>query len=91
MELNKNNVGLSLGIIFAILHLIWIIAVVGNFADTLLTWWYNGHFIEANLKITEFKFGTALITIIRSFIGGYIIGWIFTFIYNKLNTSRKDK
>ncbi len=82
-KLNKNAVGLSLGIIFLIVHLLWIIAVVGGFAETLIVWWNNSHFIHTNMTVTNFYIGTALLTLIRAFIGGYIIGWIFAFIYNK--------
>ena len=84
MELNNNKLGLALGIIFVIMHLLWIIAVAGGFAETFLLWWESSHFINTNFTITNFYIGTAILTLIRSFIGGYVIGWFFAWTYNKL-------
>jgi len=84
-KLNKNKVGLSLGIIFLLLHLIWILAVMGGFAEIILAWWNSSHFINMDFTITTFKIITAALTLFRAFIGGYLIGWLFAFIYNKLN------
>jgi membrane protein YdbS with pleckstrin-like domain len=83
-KLHKNAVGVSLGIIFLMTHVIWIFAIASGLGETLINLWNNTHFIDMNVTIMEFNIITAFLTSLRAFIGGYIIGWIFAFIYNKL-------
>ncbi len=87
--LNKNSAGLSLGIIFLAVHIIWFIAVGLGFGKEFLSWIIGTHFITLNIQITEFGIISAVFTLVRAFIAGYIIGWLFVFIYNKINGGKK--
>ena len=88
-KLNKNSAGLSLGIILVLVHLLWFIIILLGLAQPLLSWIVESHFVKINIEIAQFNFITATLTLIRAFIGGYIIGWLFAFIYNKLAGGKK--
>jgi hypothetical protein len=90
MELNKHTAGLSLGIIFLLLHVVWFAAVASGYGDSVLHWFERGHFIEMTLNVTSFSVGTAVITLLRAFVAGYIIGFVFAFLYNKFSGGNKN-
>jgi len=88
-ELNKNNIGLSLGIIFVAIHVLWFIILVAGFGQHFLSWIIETHFIKINIEIIEFNLFLGIMTLIRAFVVGYITGWLFAFIYNKLQGVKK--
>lgn len=87
-KLNKNKVGLTLGLFSAFLHLIWSFLVYFEIADNLISKWYTNHFVSLTITITEFSFTKAILLILQTFITGFIIGWLFAFIYNKINKGK---
>lgn len=82
-ELNSNRAGLALGTLFAIFHFIWLILIGINFGQTSANIWHSMHFISDMHTIEAFSFGTALIGLILAFVAGYVIGWLFAYLYNK--------
>lgn len=87
-KLNKNNIGLSLGIIFLIVHVVWFVILASGLGQQFISWMIEGHFIKSNVEVIEFKLFTALLTLLRAFIFGYVIGWLFSFIYNKFEVRK---
>ena len=79
---NKNKAGLSLGILLAFFHLLWVLAVALGLAQALLNYTLNINFISDSQIITNVNFGMAIIGIITSFICGYITGWLFAMVWN---------
>ena len=79
--MNKNQVGLTLGIFAALCHLIWLIAVaigIQKFIDWILLL----HSIQLDLALTSVVILNAVILIVLAFIGGYIVGYVFAAIWN---------
>ncbi len=89
VELNKNKAGLSLGIVFLIVHALWFLILVAGFGEQFISWMVEGHFIKSSVETIEFNLFTALFTLMRVFIAGYAAGWLFTFFYNTLEGGRK--
>ena len=83
-QLNKNRLGLTLGIVFALIHLIWAVIVAFGFGDLIFSWLVGKHFIEITYRTIGFSFGIAIFLVLRAFVGGYLIGWVSAWIYNKL-------
>jgi len=80
-ELNKNQVGLALGLFAAICHLVWTIAVaigIQKFVDWILLL----HSIKLDLTLVSVVVLNAIILVVLAFIGGYIVGWVFAALYN---------
>ena len=84
-KFNKNSAGLSLGIIFLLIHLIWFGAVIFGFGEELLSQIVATHFIQLTIQVGEFNLGDAIFALIRAFVAGYLIGWLFAFVYNKID------
>ena len=82
--IDKNKVGLTLGLFFAIVHAVWAlsVAVIPNILQSKLDWIFNLHFIEPVWKLTAFNFVNAIILVVVTFIVGYILGWVFAWAHN---------
>ena len=79
--MNKNKVGLVLGVFFAILHAAWALLVAIGSAQQLIDWVLPLHFLNVVYSLTSFSIGTAVILITLAFVGGYITGWLFALVW----------
>lgn len=82
-KINKNSLGLSLGIFAALLHAVWAILVAAGVAKSLLDWVLPLHFVGAMFSITSFSIVSAILLVVLAFVGGYVTGWVFAAIWNK--------
>lgn len=83
-KLNGNKVGLVLGFFFVILHALWALIVGLGLGQKYLDWILPLHFIDMLCAVTAFSWASALILIIAAFVGGYIAGWLFVLLWNKI-------
>jgi len=81
-KINANNLGMTLGGFFALLHAVWAILVGIGVAESLLDWIMPLHFIGTMFEVTGFTWGNAILLTILAFIGGYVSGWILAAIWN---------
>ena len=82
-EINQNKAGLSLGILMGVMHFLWVIIIEIGLGNSLMNLWKRIHFVEI-ASMTQFNLGIALLGIFYAFILGYIIAWLFSWVYNKL-------
>ncbi|MBW3002269.1 hypothetical protein KY338_03860 [Candidatus Woesearchaeota archaeon] len=80
--MNANKIGLTLGSLLALVHLVWAILVRLGFGDNILGGLMRLHFISSPVAIAPFKIGTAIFLIIVTFVAGYVLGWLFAHFYN---------
>ena len=80
-ELNKSQVGLTIGIFAAVCHLVWTLAVAIGIQKAV-DWILLLHSIKLDVVLTSVVILNAIILIVLAFIGGYIFGWVFAAIYN---------
>ena len=82
MVKERNQVGIALGTLFGLMHTLWIVAVGAGASQPIVNALESGHFLSSNYTTTSFDPATAILGIIGAAISGYIIGWIFIYIYN---------
>ncbi len=82
MELHKNQAGLTLGSVFAILHALWAIVVGLGFGRDLANWWHALHFISDVHSLSGLSVLNVVVGIITAFISGYALGWLFAWLWN---------
>ena len=82
MALSANKVGLTLGTLLALVHIIWAILVRLGFGDNILGGLMRLHFVSFPAAMGPFKIGTAIFLVVLTFIVGYVVGWLFAFIWN---------
>ena len=82
--LDKNKVGLSLGIFLAIFHAAWalMVAVMSGTLQSFLDWIFLLHSIKPVWILTSFSLVNSVLLVIVTFISGYVLGWVFAFAHN---------
>ena len=88
---NKNQLGITVGIFAALLHLLWAILVAAGIAQTSLDWIFPMHFINSIYTVAPFNFTNTIILVVLGLVGGYICGWILGAIYNWAGKCCKKK
>ncbi len=88
MELDKNKAGLILGSFFALWHLTWCLVVAVGVGQLLLDWVYYLHFLSNPFRVAAFNGGTAIALVLVTSIAGFILGWVFAFLWNGIHGSR---
>lgn len=80
--INRQQAGISLGALFGVLHLAWILsaAVAGN---AFIRSVESMHFLSTTYTTTAFNPLTAVSGLFGAVVAGYVIGWIFAYIYNE--------
>lgn len=76
--MTKNQLGLVLGFLLAIVHAVWSLAVA--FIPETLQWFINLlfalHHLSLPVIITPFILSNAIVLVIFTFVVGYIVGWV---------------
>ena len=83
--MNKHKIGLALGSLMGLLHLFWGILIVFGLAQALLDFVYNLHSLNNPFMVMPFDFLRALGLIIFTFLVGYVLGYVFAFLWNKFH------
>lgn len=82
MKLNLNTTGMVLGTVFGLWHLVWSVFVAGGFAQTLMDWVFVLHFLNNPFTVGSFNLMTAVTLIVFTSIIGYVVGWVFAYLWN---------
>ncbi len=85
-HINEKKVALTLATLMGGLHLVWSILVALHWAQPLLNFIFKVHMIKAVFLVDDFNLGLALLLIIVTAIIGYVVGYIFATIWNKLHS-----
>lgn len=84
-ELNVNKVALSFAFFLGGWHLLWSFFVAIGFAQTLLDFVFWLHMLNNPLKVAQFSFTTALILVLFTGVVGYLGGFVFATLWNRLH------
>lgn len=88
MVVNSNRVGLVLGFFIALFHFVWSLVVALGWAQAVLDFIYNIHFLNNPFLIQEFSLGKALVLVCFTFVMGYIGGYVLSLVWNKVVSKR---
>ena len=80
---NPNVVGLTLGLFFALVALVWAVLVSAGLAQPILDFFFREIFITQVFSVQKFTWGYAILLVVLKFVFGYAIGWILAWIWNK--------
>ena len=87
-KLNKNRLGLVLGILFALMHAAWAMLIALGVGKPLIDLVLFLHFINVLFQTTGFTFVNAIFLIVLTFVSGYILGWVFAALWNLLSRTK---
>ncbi len=81
-KLDQGKVGLALGSLVAIVHLVWSLLVWGGVAKQMVGTALSLHFLSVPVSVLDFSASTAAYLIIATFVGGYLVGFVFASLWN---------
>lgn len=87
--LNRHKLGLAVGSILGLYHLVWSILVALGIAQWLLDWVFKLHFIQPPYTVNAFILSYAIALVIITSVLGYVIGWVAGGIWNWLHATPK--
>lgn len=83
-KLDEGQVALITGLFLAGLHTLWALLVAFALAQPFLSWIYGIHFLNNPFIVSDFNIMTAVTLVVVTFVTGYIAGWVFTWIWNRM-------
>ncbi len=83
--MNPNKTGLALGGLMGLLHFVWGLFVAFGIAQILLDLIYSLHFLNNPFTVQSFNVVLWLTLIAVTTIVGYVFGYVFAIIWNKIN------
>lgn len=82
--LSTQKTGLALGLFLAIVHAAWQALVWFGSAQAFVNWMSKLHSLRVNETVTAFNASTAVTLIIVAFAIGYVFGWVFALVWNRV-------
>jgi len=83
--MNKNKVALVVGTFAGLFHLVWGLLIAFGLAQALLDFIYNLHSLNNPFTVMSFDLMRTIGLIIVTFLMGYIFGYVFAALWNKLH------
>lgn len=80
--INKIKLGLSLGALFGLVHLVWSILVALDWGAPYLLFIFKLHFFSTPFTTLPFNFLSAVTLVIIASAVGYVLGYILGAIWN---------
>lgn len=84
MKLKPRAVALYTGLFVAGIHFIWSLMVAIGLGQIYLDWILGLHFIENPFIVMPFNLGAMVMLLVVTFLVGYILGWVGTICWNKI-------
>ena len=84
-HINKNKAGLTLGTITGGGHLVWSILIALGWAQPFMSFILKVHMINAPFTVESFNAGYAIVLVIVTAIMGYISGYFFAYVWNRIH------
>lgn len=80
--LNAQKVGLTLGGVIALLHLVWSALVALGLAQGFVNWILRIHMLEVSHTVLPFSISSAVVLVVVTGLVGFAVGYVFATIWN---------
>lgn len=83
-SLNAHKTGLVVGSFFGFMHIVWSLMVAIGLVRPWIDFISGLHFLEISYTMKPFQLGNAFLLVVVTAVIGYIVGLVFSTIWNKL-------
>ncbi len=88
MKLKVGETSMVFGVFAALVHVVWMLIVFLGLGQFYLDWIFGLHLIANPFKVLPFNMTAALTLIVFAFVVGYVLGWAFATIWNRLHKGK---
>jgi len=85
MKLKTSTTALTFGFFVAVMHVVWMLMVYIGVAQTYLNWIFGIHLLSVQVRVLPFNLNTAITLVFFTFLIGYLVGWVFATVWNKVH------
>jgi hypothetical protein len=89
-QLNPATASISVGAVFGVWHLMWVILVTTGVAKSVMDFVLRLHFIQFDYTLAPFDASTAITLVGLTFAIGAVLGLIFSLVWNWLSRPSVD-
>jgi hypothetical protein len=83
--MNKNKVGLAVGLVLGGFHLFWALLIAVGLAQPLIDFIFNLHMIEPVIFVSDFSIWLTICLVVFTTLIGYIVGYTYACVWNYLH------
>ncbi len=83
--LQAQKVGMAVGGTVAAVHVVWSVVVALGWGQALVDFATGIHFVKTTAMVMPFDFGTAVELVVITAIIGYVLGFVFATVWNKVS------
>ena len=83
--MKESRSALIVGIFAALIHLVWSVLVMVGLAKPYLDFILGLHFLNNPYTVSAFNITKAAMLVAITFVLGYLMGWVFAIIWNRLH------
>lgn len=88
-KVNINKLGITLGVFFGLLHLVWGLVVLAGIAQMYLDWIFPLHFLNNVYTVASFNAVYLLTLVVMALVWGYVMGLVLGALWNYINKKIK--
>lgn len=85
MKLQENKVAMIVALFVGGAHLLWSALVALGYASLVLDFIYGLHFLNNPFTVAPFTLSNAVVLVLVTAAVGYLGGWIFASLWNKVH------
>ncbi len=82
-KLDEGQIALIVGGFMGFVHLLWALLVAFGLAQLYLDWILGLHFLNNPFVVGTFTLTNAVILVVATGVIGYVVGWVFAWIWNR--------
>jgi hypothetical protein len=90
-KLNAKQTGMTLGLLFVLLDLVWIVLVGLGAGQGVCNWLMSLYFTSNPFTVAGLSLTTVLASLVATFVFGFVIGWLFAKVWNWTGTKKWAK
>lgn len=79
---------MAVGLFVSLMHAVWMLMIYLGVAQVYMNWIFGLHLLTNPFRVMPFNMGTAFMLIVVTFVVGYLMGWVFVFIWNRLHKGK---
>jgi len=89
-KIDEGHLALTVGVFVSLLHVLWLLAyfALGQSLLSLLLWVYGLHGLSLPITLVAVDVTSAVELVVLTFVGGYVLGYAFAFLWNWLAKRR---